>query len=201
MFMFSGCRKRQVIKRLLKLARERLERESLLANRENERHRNGPTEEEAEETVLRGVSHDQLLSLASTLLKRLNESELTALLRSVEAEGRLDGVTSGGESESCLLVNASLVLRLKGTLVKIDPRILTLRLFRGVNAPDQLRVLPMCRQCDSKVTSSVNETTSTSVTVGDLQIVCCNPYHVSKVWAPDPRLGECIYSSWKLETD
>ena len=126
-----------------------------------------------------------------TLVKRLNEAQLTTLMRSVEAEGMLDGATSGVECENCLLVNANLVLRLRGNLVKIDPRILTLRLFRGVNARDDLKVLPMCRQ---RVTSE-RDPTSTSVTVSDLKIVCCNPYHVSKVWAPNPSLGKSAFCS------
>ena len=193
MFMFSGCRKRQVIKRLLKLAKDRLERESHLANRESEHRHDGPPPEEAEETALAGLTHVQLLSLASTLLKRLEEAQLTSILRSVEAEGRLDGAASGGEAETCPLVNANLVLRVKGSLVKIDPRVLTLRLFRGVTTSASLKVLPMCRQSDSKVTS-------TSVTVGDLQIVCCNPYHVSTVWAPNPSSGECSFlPDWKTD--
>ena len=194
MFMFSGCRKRQVLKRLLKFAKDRLERESRLTNGESEHRHDGPPQEEAEETVLSGLNHAQLLSLASTLLKRLDEAQLTSILRSVEAEGRLDGAASSGDAETCPLVNANLVLRVKGVLVKIDPRVLSLRIFRGVKASEGLKVLSMCRQSDSKVTSTESEVTSTSVTVGDLQTVCCNPYHVSKVWAPCPSMGECAFS-------
>ena len=67
MFMFRGCRKRQVIKRLLKLARERLESESPLGNRESERCHDGQEEAE-EETVLSGLNSDQLLSRERTNL-------------------------------------------------------------------------------------------------------------------------------------
>eukprot|EP00094_Tigriopus_californicus_P008382 TCALIF_08076-PA protein Name:"Similar to SMAD6 Mothers against decapentaplegic homolog 6 (Gallus gallus)" AED:0.11 eAED:0.11 QI:0/1/0.33/1/0.5/0/3/0/273 len=127
-------------------------------------------------------------TLSKSLLKRLSEIQLRALLRSVESEGSLD-TSCGSSQENCVIVSNSVVIR-RDARVRVDPKVLTCQLFRWIDLRDDLELkrLPFCQ---AKLNNH-----------GDIQVECCNPYHWSRVWKPisvsedlSPELSERLQSS------
>ncbi|XP_059079085.1 mothers against decapentaplegic homolog 6-like isoform X1 [Tigriopus californicus] len=176
MFMFRSCRINQLVNKLLQYETKKEE-----------------TWDHDDYWAVQGPppskNHlQERRTLSKSLLKRLSEIQLRALLRSVESEGSLD-TSCGSSQENCVIVSNSVVIR-RDARVRVDPKVLTCQLFRWIDLRDDLELkrLPFCQ---AKLNNH-----------GDIQVECCNPYHWSRVWKPisvsedlSPELSERLQSS------
>ena len=118
----------------------------------------------------------ELKSAGQSLLKRLKEHELEALVSAVE--------TRGAETTPCLLLSRSVLVQLGKR--KVEPHLVCCQLWRwhdmdSVDDNVAMKHLPSCRHPDA-------------ASDGRSGSVCCNPYHWSRVVAPGiPQCTRCPY--------
>ncbi|XP_033823834.1 mothers against decapentaplegic homolog 6b [Periophthalmus magnuspinnatus] len=120
--------------------------------------RGGP--HEAQQAMPRALLEHELKSAAHCLLKRLKERALDALLEAVESRG--------GVPSDCVMVSQT-DLRLAGHAA--SPPLLVCKLYRWADLQHEAQLKPLC-EC-------------TSFGVQDSAIVCCNPYHYSRLCGPE----------------
>lgn len=174
--MFRSCRINQLVNRLLQY--ETKEEEQGCDEEDHWAVQAPPSQNHLQERR----------TLSKSLLKRLSEVQLKALLRSIESEGGVD-TSCGSSHENCVIVSSSVVIR-RASRVRVDPKVLTCQLFRWIDLRDdfELKRLPFCQ---AKLNNH-----------GDIQVECCNPYHWSRVWKPlsgerDLYLLDCFgIDSW-----
>eukprot|EP00095_Tigriopus_kingsejongensis_P004213 maker-scaffold1792_size27886-snap-gene-0.3 protein:Tk04213 transcript:maker-scaffold1792_size27886-snap-gene-0.3-mRNA-1 annotation:"mothers against decapentaplegic-like 6 protein" len=109
---------------------------------------------------------------AKSLLKRLSESQLQSLLRSIEAQGGLD-TSCGSSHDNCVVVASSVVVR-RSARVRVSPKLLTCQLFRWPDLRDEFE-LKRLSFCQAKLSHH-----------GDINVECCNPFHWSRLFQPNP---------------
>ena len=119
----------------------------------------------AEET---SASERRKDAATQSMLKRLKESQLEDLIRSIESKGSCD--PNGGP---CCLIPRGDVRVVGGR--HVPPHVLVVQLFRwpDVEQSFELKRLPICRH---RLTSCVDD----SVELYE----CCNPYHWSRLYKP-----------------
>ena len=154
MFMFRQ-RRHGLVKRLWKLRKVTPDRKSS----------NGLKKDDEEET---SASERRKDAATQSMLKRLKESQLEDLIRSIESKGSCD--PNGGP---CCLIPRGDVRVVGGR--HVPPHVLVVQLFRwpDVEQSFELKRLPICRH---RLTSCVDD----SVELYE----CCNPYHWSRLYKP-----------------
>ncbi|TRZ03521.1 hypothetical protein DNTS_030876, partial [Danionella cerebrum] len=126
---------------------------------------------EGQETKPRSVMEQELKTATYSLLKRLKEKTLDTLLEAVESRG--------GMPSDCVMVSRT-ELRISGHMA--PPQLLVCKLYRWSDLQHtvQLKALCECRSFGAQ----------------DGPLVCCNPYHYSRLcgpeaegdWSPSPPL-------------
>ncbi|XP_046889276.1 mothers against decapentaplegic homolog 6b [Hypomesus transpacificus] len=115
---------------------------------------------EAQETKPRTVLEHDLKTATYSLLKRLKEKTLDALLEAVESRG--------GMPSDCVMVSRG-ELRLGGHMA--SPQLLACKLYRWSDLQHSAQLKPLC---ECKSFGSL-----------DSPAVCCNPYHYSRLCGPE----------------
>ncbi|XP_062318392.1 mothers against decapentaplegic homolog 6b isoform X2 [Osmerus eperlanus] len=115
---------------------------------------------EAQETKPRTVLEHDLKTATYSLLKRLKEKTLDALLEAVESRG--------GMPSDCVMVSRA-ELRLGGHMA--SPQLLACKLYRWSDLQHSAQLKPLC---ECKSFGSL-----------DSPAVCCNPYHYSRLCGPE----------------
>lgn len=118
---------------------------------------------EAQETMPRTVLEEELKTATYSLLKRLKEKALDALLEAVESRG--------GMPSDCVVISRT-ELRLGGHVA--PPQLLICKLYRWSDLQHPAQLKPLC-ECKSFGTL-------------DSPTVCCNPYHYSRLCGPGKTL-------------
>jgi len=120
----------------------------------------GPLENQ--ETKPRSVMEQELKTATYSLLKRLKEKTLDTLLEAVESKG--------GMPSDCVMVSRT-ELRLGGHMA--PPQLLICKLYRwsDLQHTAQLKALCECKSFGAQ----------------DGPVVCCNPYHYSRLCGPGKR--------------
>lgn len=115
---------------------------------------------ESQETKPRSVMELELKTATYSLLKRLKEKTLDTLLEAVESKG--------GMPSDCVMVSRT-ELRLGGHMA--PPQLLICKLYRwsDLQHTAQLKALCECKSFGAQ----------------DGPIVCCNPYHYSRLCGPE----------------
>lgn len=115
---------------------------------------------ESQETKPRSVMELELKTATYSLLKRLKEKTLDTLLEAVESKG--------GMPSDCVMVSRT-ELRLGGHIA--PPQLLICKLYRwsDLQHTAQLKALCECKSFGAQ----------------DGPIVCCNPYHYSRLCGPE----------------
>lgn len=115
---------------------------------------------ESQETKPRSVMEQELKTATYSLLKRLKEKTLDTLLEAVESKG--------GMPSDCVMVSRT-ELRLGGHMA--PPQLLICKLYRwsDLQHTAQLKALCECKSFGAQ----------------DGPIVCCNPYHYSRLCGPE----------------
>lgn len=172
MFMFRQRRHAQV-KRLWKLCKGQTE-----ASPDKKAAGNGLKNEDEEATAASERVKKQ--AAAQSMLKRLKESQLEDLIRSIETKGTCD--PNGGP---CCLVPRGDVRVIGGR--HLPPHVLIAQLFRWpeVEQSFELKRLPICRHRSTSSSSSNYDVGDESAELYE----CCNPYHWSRLFKP----GELLY--------
>ena len=184
MFMFRQRRHAQV-KRLWKLCKGQAE-----ASPGRKSAGNGHKNEEEEASAASERVKKQ--AAAQSMLKRLKESQLEDLIRSIESRGTCD--PNGGP---CCLVPRGDVRVIGGR--HFPPHVLLAQLFRwpDVQQSFELKRLPICRHRSS----SNNDVDDDSAELYE----CCNPYHWSRLFKPGRLLHQesiyypVLFMSWLID--
>lgn len=115
---------------------------------------------ESQETKPRSVMEQELKTATYSLLKRLKEKTLDTLLEAVESKG--------GMPSDCVMVSRT-ELRLGGHMA--PPQLLICKLYRwsDLQHTAQLKALCECKSFGAQ----------------DGPVVCCNPYHYSRLCGPE----------------
>uniref|UniRef100_A0A671MSI2 Mothers against decapentaplegic homolog n=1 Tax=Sinocyclocheilus anshuiensis TaxID=1608454 RepID=A0A671MSI2_9TELE len=115
---------------------------------------------ESQEMKPRSVMEQELKTATYSLLKRLKENTLDTLLEAVESKG--------GMPSDCVMVSRT-ELRLGGHMA--PPQLLICKLYRwsDLQHTAQLKALCECKSFGAQ----------------DGPVVCCNPYHYSRLCGPD----------------
>lgn len=129
--------------------------------------------------VRRGALHRRLSRLAAheakrpveALLKQLEVSYLEALAIAVESKG--------AEPAPCILLRAADSLRLGRSTPALPPHFLFCQLWRwaDLRTVEELKRLPECKNSDSG-------------------LICCNPFHYSRLYKPGKLFLNALYSSY-----
>ncbi|XP_036391360.1 mothers against decapentaplegic homolog 6b [Megalops cyprinoides] len=114
----------------------------------------------AQEVKPRSVVEQELKTATYTLLKRLKEKPLDTLLEAVESKG--------GMPSDCVMVSRT-ELRLGGHMA--PPQLLLCKLYRWSDLQHTAQLKPLC-ECQS-------------FGAHDGPVVCCNPYHYSRLCGPE----------------
>uniref|UniRef100_A0A8D3E6M8 Mothers against decapentaplegic homolog n=1 Tax=Scophthalmus maximus TaxID=52904 RepID=A0A8D3E6M8_SCOMX len=120
--------------------------------------RSGPPE--PQEAMPRALLDQELKSATYSLLKRLKEKALDTLVEAVESRG--------GMPSDCVMISRT-ELRLGGHVA--SPQLLVCKLYRWSDLQHSAQLKPLC-ECKS-------------FGAPDSPIVCCNPYHYSRLCGPD----------------
>ncbi|XP_052008664.1 mothers against decapentaplegic homolog 6-like [Xyrauchen texanus] len=115
---------------------------------------------ESQETKSRSVMEQELKTATYSLLKRLKEKTLDTLLEAVESKG--------GMPSECVMVSRT-ELRLGGHMA--PPQLLICKLYRW---PDLQHTAQLKALCECK-----------SFGAQDGAVVCCNPFHYSRLCGPE----------------
>ncbi|XP_065135061.1 mothers against decapentaplegic homolog 6b [Paramisgurnus dabryanus] len=115
---------------------------------------------ESQETKPRSVMEQELKTATYSLLKKLKEKTLDTLLEAVESKG--------GMPSDCVMVSRT-ELRLGGHMA--PPQLLICKLYRwsDLQHTAQLKALCECKSFGAQ----------------DGPVVCCNPYHYSRLCGPE----------------
>ncbi|KTG44079.1 hypothetical protein cypCar_00025176 [Cyprinus carpio] len=115
---------------------------------------------ESQETKPRSVMEQELKTATYSLLKRLKEKTLDTLLEAVESKG--------GMPSDCVMVSRT-ELRLGGHMA--PPQLFICKLYRwsDLQHTAQLKALCECKSFGAQ----------------DGPVVCCNPYHYSRLCGPE----------------
>uniref|UniRef100_A0A8D3BTW8 Mothers against decapentaplegic homolog n=1 Tax=Scophthalmus maximus TaxID=52904 RepID=A0A8D3BTW8_SCOMX len=120
--------------------------------------RSGPPE--PQEAMPRALLDQELKSATYSLLKRLKEKALDTLVEAVESRG--------GMPSDCVMISRT-ELRLGGHVA--SPQLLVCKLYRWSDLQHSAQLKPLC-ECKS-------------FGAPDSPIVCCNPYHYSRLCGPE----------------
>ncbi|XP_076848454.1 mothers against decapentaplegic homolog 6b [Brachyhypopomus gauderio] len=115
---------------------------------------------ESQEAKSRSVIEQELKNATYSLLKRLKEKTLDTLLEAVESRG--------GVPSECVMVSRT-ELRLGSHMAL--PQLLICKLYRWSDLQHTAQLKPLC-ECKSFGTQ-------------DGPVVCCNPYHYSRLCGPE----------------
>lgn len=112
----------------------------------------------------------ELKAVTYSLLKRLKERSLDSLLEAVESRG--------GLPSECVLLSRACEVRLGGQAA--PPQLLLGKLFRWPDLQHPAELKPLC-ECQSSG-------------LPDGPLVCCNPYHFSRLCGPGKRAPALLQS-------